>query len=144
MAVPLFSDLPASRTMFSPGDRILVKVSADLEKWQRDQMARIVCKWCKCDVNVLVVNPVWMGLNWFRNNKLIKVLCSKADIEPISNHIATANLGLTAVTFEKNDVLEFVVDRYAEKWQLEQTKHVVKPWAGDDVDVRVLPGMKIL
>ena len=55
-AIPRLADVQCSRMQFVPGDRILVKVKADLSAEQHRRLRKSVERWAGNCVEVLIVN----------------------------------------------------------------------------------------
>ena len=137
---PTLSDLPATRTVFQAGDRILAKVSCTLTEDQYLKIVRAVKKHTQqTDVRVLIINCSLMALVWHqRSLGLISSLASADDIQLKSIDCGVANLDCGVPKFAPGDRLDLVVCRKGLS-DIERTSlyYWLKDWAGADVEVYV-------
>jgi len=60
---PRIADVQCSRLQFQPGDRILVRVHARLDKDQTRKLRKSITKWAGCEVEVLIYNAMEMDIS---------------------------------------------------------------------------------
>jgi len=59
---PKLADVQCSRMEFKPGDRLLVKVYASLDRDQKQKLLRAVQKWAGRDVEVFIIDARMMEM----------------------------------------------------------------------------------
>lgn len=140
MAVtPKLSDIELINYKFSPGDRLLARVSANLTKDQYRKIERAIIKMLGEHVRVLIIN--------IRNIKLVRK--RGEEVESLtgtcedSERLATGKMSLncSVVDFEPHDCLVALIPPSVTQTQEKQITAWLQHWTGKEVEVRTEKGM---
>lgn len=130
-AIPLFSDLPSTKTRYNAGDRIVAKVTTDLSPAQYHKFYKSVKAFCQADVNLLVINTSKISV--------LRVRAGEQDLEIAARTLKTnesmhgkAQVDLARVEFKKDDQL---IVRTTPVLYRPEVKRVFSQWAGSEVEV---------
>lgn len=133
IAIPLLGDLPATKTRYEAGDRILAKVSTELTPGQFLKLRRNIIKFCQADVNLFVVNTARYA--FYRAGADVTNNMILAERRPVTNEskLGLANIDLAKVEFEPGDSL--LVQWPKDLPIADETKRALQRWVGDNVAV---------
>ena len=137
-AVPLISDIRPTGRGFRSGDKILARVSVDLEGGQYQKLERSIKKFSGADVRVMIVNvqKVRMVLN--RLDGSSKVLVEPSGIGRGGIELGVVNVDCSAINFESGDSLIISVPRHCSYLQRKVIWNKIVEWTGKDVEVMIL------
>ena len=133
-AQPLLTDLPATRLIARPGDRMLARVGFELTKDQAARITRSIIKFAGSDVIVLVVNCLTTSIWWERFNGDVMTLCSPQFIKSDMS-VGAVNLDCSVIDLQAGDKL--YVNHVGLSCELtkKDLREKVQRWAGVDVEV---------
>jgi hypothetical protein len=132
MAVPLLGDLPATRTRYEPGDRIISRISTEIDYDQFNRLRKQVLKFCQAEVNLFVINVSKYGFLRIRPGQPDLILAQR------SPGVRKIKLGLVSVDLAQVDFAPG--DTLVIEWPKNQTvtvenRKAIQRWAGLDVEL---------
>lgn len=137
---PHISDIPSQNLSFNSGDRLLARVSVDLDKNQQARIHRSIQKFCGAEVRILVVNCLKTRIVQIHRGRLgTTVLVDPRQIES-DIPLGVANLECSVVDLKDGDRL--VVSHYDRGCELERKefRECVRYWAGKGIEISVESG----
>lgn len=138
---PLLSDIPAHKTKFEAGDRVLARVSVALNASQYRNLKRAITKFAGADVRVLIVNCLQTVIvHVDRVTEKRSQLAGPTDSAYHDPAVGVANLNCSKVELKPDDRLFVFVPRIASEPQRDMIRRWVKEWAGKDIEVIVQEG----
>ena len=130
-AAPTLTDLP-SRMKFEPGDRVIVRVPAEVSVEQVRGIDQIVKKWAGEDVRVLTVNPLTCILTRKRDGNE-EILVGPPDTPgwkaPASKN--AWNLSCSKIEIRPGDVIRMSIGKVVDEKTRLRLRDYLKEWAGD-------------
>ena len=133
-SAPLISDLPMSRIVVRPGDRMIARVGLDLTKDQKVRVYRGICKFAKTDIRLLIVNCMKTSILWRRYDESVVCL---AELQHIQSDVAVGavNLDCSVVDLRPGETLYVSHTEMNCELRRKDIQDGVKSWAGQDIEV---------
>lgn len=137
MSQPLLTDLQPQKMKFSPGDRLLAKVSEDLTPDKEKALLKSIQKFAGEEVRVLIVNCTKFSMLLERLGKKATI-CHRTQAEATLTP-GRMRLSCSAMHFELGDVLTVVCDPPMDnRVKALQIRDHISRWTGPDVEIRVI------
>lgn len=136
MTTPLLQDTQF-KTQFVDGDRVIVRVAANIAPEQVASIKRSLCKSTKAQLRVIVVNCLQIRMMLFRGGRPFLPLSipKHAELQPAAPNVASINL--TKVVLFEGDVILVRPSGILNKAQRDLLRGGLARWAGDGVTVHV-------
>ena len=130
-AIPLLSDIHPTQIKFQAGDRVLVRVSVQLNKDQYLNIERAVKKFAQVDVNVLIVDCTRVRMLW--NEK--RLVGPEDTLGEGGIELRVAHLDCSVVDFKSQDRLTVSIPHLISDLQRKSIQEHIQRWTGKDVEV---------
>lgn len=141
MAVPDLSSIEPTRLVFSPGDRILVKVTTALSGDQVAKIERAVKSFAGEDVRVLVFNCLTCHMTHHRATEPFdRVLCSRKDARNPVKRLGIAELSCEIIDLRPQDKLTVYVPAITSASHARRVENYIKEWTGPEIEILLLTG----
>lgn len=134
-ARPLLTDLPATRLVIQPGDRMLARVGFDLTRDQAARISRSISRFAGNDVNLIIINCMKTTIWWERSDDgTVSTLCSPKFIKS-DMAVGAVNLDCSVVDLHPGDKL--YVNQIGLDCELRKKdmREKIQRWAGVEVEV---------
>lgn len=134
-ARPKLDDIEPFRVKYSPGDRIIARISVDLSVSQKRSIIDKVRAFCKADVDVMIVDCRKVAILIERSAGQTERLAGPEDVGSKTSG-GKLSLNLSRVVFLPNDKVKIVWNPKFGKSQIRQMfKSDIVRWVGKDHEV---------
>lgn len=137
LAAPLLTDVSLHKHKFSAGDRLIAKVSVDLDAYQQAKLIKTIQKFAGTELRVLVMNCTRYELFVIRGNMVRIDLVKPEDKEDPSIVPGRMDMSLSAINFMSDDVVVLQCSHYIGEIEKLQIHRHIQRWAGTENEIRI-------